>query len=191
MARLRQRDGDIGDEIDPENGPLPPDGGGAIGEQPDPDSIIRDLTGNDGPPITDPWTGRGSEGPRDRAPDVRPRPPMGREDDGARGSEGPRTRPTPRRPVEPTPAAGTPQGGVVPFNPMPSSPTTPPLGGGSPSPGLGGPTSPILGGGAQLRGLLGSQGGLSGGGLGLPFDPVADEKSDPIAFLMQLLNKGQ
>lgn len=76
----------------------------------------------------------------------------------------------PPSPMEPTVRAGQP--GIPTFSPMP------------PVPGV------SL---AKPRGmgsLFGSAGGLQGGGLGLPFDPVSNQKSLPIDGLIQMLKKG-
>lgn len=196
MARMRQIHGNFGElaegGIDPNEETLAGAGQGMIGIEEEPpipgEEILRELPGS-----FNPKEGQHSEGPRDREtgaggggrarPRTPPPPTMG---GGPAPAPSP-TQPTPTRPIEPTPGAGHPSGGpgggggggVVPFEPLPPS---------GPMSG-----SPVFGGGgAQLRGLLGSQGGLSGGGLGLPFDPVADEKSDPIALLMaQLMGQGQ
>jgi hypothetical protein len=81
----------------------------------------------------------------------------------------------PSRPRSPQPMAGStfspppPTGGVIPFEPM-------------------GDTSGV----SLARGrIFGKQGGLQGGGLGMPLDPMANEASDPIAMLMQLLQGGK
>jgi hypothetical protein len=68
--------------------------------------------------------------------------------------------------------AGSAFQGVIPFDPLPGN----------------GP-------GAMLRsssnGMFGSMGGLKGGGLGVPLDPVSDQKSDPINDLINMLTQGK
>lgn len=112
---------------------------------------------------------------------------------GARGGETPRERaganepggtlsaPSPTAPqaTPPRPRSPQPVGGVQEVPPPSGVPTSP-----MPPIGPGDLSRPIA-----MRGLLGSQGGLTGGGLGVPFDPVANQKSDPISSLIQLLQR--
>ena len=109
-----------------------------------------------------PESGRGGESPRER----------GGGGDTSGGA-------APPRPHSPAPQAGSGAlppsgqgGGLGPFSPMPSAPgvsLAKPRGMGS---------------------LYGSAGGLQGGGLGLPFDPVSNQKSPDIGGLLELLKRG-
>lgn len=170
MAKMRLKDGNMNPIMEDELGssfPSSPLGGGE-------DGIHRQVIGpgggsmEGGHNLPDYMPGMASETGRDRA-QLR----MGGMGKGS---------PTPSRPSTPTPMAGSVQGGgggVIPFEPLEDTLNE------------GMDLSPIGGEPAKLRGLLGSAGGLQGGGLGVPFDPVADEKSDPIALLMELLSQSQ
>jgi hypothetical protein len=135
---------------------------------------------------TDPKTAQASETPRARA-QVRSAPKA-----------------APSRPKTPTPMAGSvsqAEPGATASGDM--------MAGGEPSGGMTAPTTepgpmlfepmpgpdpnafvaPLS---SKLRsgGMFGSMGGLQGGGLGMPFDPTANEQSDPISTLLQLLKAG-
>lgn len=195
MARMRQFINDLGfiaeGDGDP-NSAMPPSADGMVGVDegsgiPD-GEIHRQVQPGEMDGLPNPKPAQSSEGPRQRA--------QLRQAQAGKGVKA-----TPTRPRTPTPAAGTQSGpdGVVPFNPLPSGGPGETMAGPmieDPAPGgfgggdMGGPMAPSPisgGGGASLRGLLGSAGGLQGGGLGLPFDPVANETSDPIALLMKQL----
>lgn len=97
------------------------------------------------------------------------------------GASGPNAEASPARPRTPTPMAGSSisatsgggsSEGVQPFSPMGS-------------PDVGSMATP------RSRGLYGSQGGLQGGGLGVPLDPVSNQRSNPIDMLLELLSKSR
>jgi hypothetical protein len=137
-----------------------------MGDQEGP--MVSDSFGN--PPGSD-IGGRMPVGPiADRAGlDPRDNPTLG-------GGSGPTLRQpgggqaTPGRPMEPSPMAGGVSPGPMPFKPM-------------------GAPSPVSLTKAPRGNLYGSMGGLQGGGLGLPLDPVSDQKSDPISSLIQMLTQ--
>lgn len=195
MARAKRQDESFND-------PLPEgmnDGGGLVNPEPAGfSSILRSVGGLGGdinaPEIPDFRDARSAEKPRLRAPNS---PELGGGDStGARYGEKPRSRPpsgpvggpeaAPPRPDSPTPMAGSVQqpdlpastAGVLPFEPM-----------GDTMGSLSSMAAPTT---SRLRGsgLYGDLGGLQGGGLGVPFDPVADEDSDPINLLMKLMGGG-
>lgn len=106
----------------------------------------------------------------------------------------------PRKPDVPMPQSGSsfsaPQPQLsqppAPFQPMsqpPSSMMTSPMGGSTDQ--MGG--SPDISSGPMLRmnSLFGSMGGLKGGGLGVPLDPMSNQKDDPISQLIAMLGQRQ
>lgn len=120
------------------------------------------------------------EAPQGPEPPAGPLPlPNGQ---GGRGGETPRERvpgatdgAVPPRPMAPSPVAGGAANppGLSAFSPMP---------GGAPGISLAKPRG--------MGALFGAQGGLQGGGLGLPFDPISNQKSPDISGLISLLKKG-